>query len=521
MQIRNLCVAAAVLGAALSAQSPLTTTYAGGNGLTGGNTMMWFDLQVNTQVTINQIDINAYTGSTASSIDIYTIAGGHAGFETNQAAWTFQGNVPVTTINPMGTPTPCVLTTPFVLAPGIHGVAINYNAGLGQAYTNGPLGTFSTAELTFIEGGSGSTWGGIVNTPRVFNGSIYYSAASGFATQAPFGAGCPARSSVAVYELFPNTTFDLSNSSLLFLPNGNGSYTIIPGTNQWFAGFTNNLGLTDDSTATVTLPYPFPHAGGTTSTVSPSSNGFLWLASSVNSACCSGTVSTFLSDPIARIASCWMDLNPTSGGGVYADLDPSTGEFVITWSQVPEYSNTNVMDMQIALQPTGIFEIRYGANNTNTTHVALAGYSMGGNAVDPGNSDLSTVVTQPIVTGNSATPLTLAASARPTLGTSINLNTGSIPGGSILGVNMLGFVQHNPGIDLTGVGAPGCALFLDPAAKSIFLVSGSSSTMALPIPNITSLAGVHAFSQSVTFSSGFNTLGVIFSNGVNLGLDVN
>ena len=520
MQLRNLCVAATVLGAALSAQSPLTTTYAGGNGL-GSNSMIWFDVTVNIAVTVTQLDINAGTGSTAGSIDIYTIPGGHAGFETNPAAWTNQGNVAIAAPNPEGTPTPCVLSSPFLLTPGTYGFAIAYNTGISLTYSNGPMGPFSNNELSVMDGGSGTIWGGIVNTPRVFNGSIYYNSGSGYASSVAYGAGCPARSSVAVYELFQNAGFDLSNTSLMFLPNGNGSYTIIPGISPWFAGFTNNLGLTDDSTATVTLPYPFPHAGGTTNTVSPSSNGFLWLASNANSACCTGTVATFLSDPVARIAPCWMDLNPTAGGGVYADLDPSTGEFVITWSQVPEYSNTNVMDMQIALQPTGIFEIRYGANNTNTTHVALAGYSMGGNAVDPGNSDLSTVVTQPIVTGNSATPLTLAASARPTLGTSISLDTGSIAAGSALGVNALGFQPYNPGIDLTSVGAPGCLLFVNPVAKSLFLVGGSTASMPLSVPNNPALAGVHVYSQSMTFSSGFNTLGVVFSNGLNLGLDIN
>ena len=42
---------------ALPAQSPLTTLYAGGNGL-GGNTAVYFDLTVNAPLTINQLVVS-------------------------------------------------------------------------------------------------------------------------------------------------------------------------------------------------------------------------------------------------------------------------------------------------------------------------------------------------------------------------------------------------------------------------------------------------------------------------------
>jgi hypothetical protein len=224
---------------------------------------------------------------------------------------------------------------------------------------------------------------------------------------------------------------------------------------------------------------------------------------------------------MARIAACWMDLYPPGNlaGGVYADLNPATGDYVITWNAVPEYSANPQVTMQVALQASGIFEIRY-QTLTNTAHAALTGYSMGGPAADPGSSNLSSVVTAPIVTGVSANPLTLASSARPTLGTSINLNTGSIAGGTILGVNSLGFVQINPGFDLTPFGAPGCAQYVNPSLNNIFLVGGPTSSMALSIPNMPSLAGLHVYSQSIAFSAGYNALGLVFSNGLNLKLDI-
>jgi hypothetical protein len=342
-------------------------------------------------------------------------------------------------------------------------------------------------------------------------------AACAFATISSRGSFANA---VAVYELFPSATFDLSGASLLFLPTGNGGYTIVTGPNTWFGGFTNNLALSDDSTTNVTLPFPFPHLGGVATIVSPSSNGFPWLASSANAACCSGVVSTFLSD-LPRIAPCWMDLNPGVGGGVFADLDAATGEFVITWSQVPEYGQSNVVSMQIALQASGIFEIRFCAGITNTSHAALTGYSMGNGAADPGNGDLSSVVTTPIVTSFAAAPVLLDASARPVLGTTINLDTSGILGSAPLGIVAFGLVAHNPGIDLTPFGAPGCAQYLDPLATVVFVPTGPIISQPFAIPNNPALAGVALVNQSAVVTPGVNALGIGFSNGLRLVLDVN
>ncbi|GAB4149057.1 MAG: hypothetical protein Fur0037_17400 [Planctomycetota bacterium] len=329
-----------------------------------------------------------------------------------------------------------------------------------------------------------------------------------------YGAGCPAPQGVAVYELFQATAFDLSNTSLLFLPNGNGSYTIVNGNNTWFSGFTNNLGLADDQSVPVTLPWTFPHAGGSTSTISVSSNGFVWLGLNTNSACCSGNSAAFLSDPMARIAPCWMDLYPPGAttGGVFADFDAATGEYVITWSQVPEYFANPPVDMQVALQPSGIFEIRY-LSMTNTMHVALAGYSAGAVPSDPGNSDFSFL---PITTPGMSVPLELSASARPVLGTSIALYTVNIDQAGTLGVNVLGVLQSNPGLDLTPFGAPGCSQYVTPASSSILIVSGPTPSMTLAIPNNSALAGPSLYTQSAVFASGVNALGIEFGKGVAL-----
>jgi hypothetical protein len=115
--------------------------------------------------------------------------------------------------------------------------------------------------------------------------------------------------------------------------------------------------------------------------------------------------------------------------------------------------------------------------------------------------------------------LSLAASARPVLGTTVNLVTSGIPAGTLLGATVFSNTQHNPGIDLTGIGMPGCHQYINLDVSHVFLVSGTSATVPQPVPASTSFIGVQLYCQSATFSAGFDPLGVISSNGVSLRID--
>src|SRR5262249_26887843 len=57
---------------------------------------------------------------------------------------------------------------------------------------------------------------------------------------------------------------------------------------------------------------------------------------------------------------------------------------------------------------------------------------------------------------NNFAPLTLSASARPVQGTVIQMVTTNIPATALVGANLMSFTQHDPGIDLTSLGMPGC-----------------------------------------------------------------
>ena len=115
-------------------------------------------------------------------------------------------------------------------------------------------------------------------------------------------------------------------------------------------------------------------------------------------------------------------------------------------------------------------------------------------------------------------PLVLGASARPVVGTTVQLTTTAIPAGTTLGALILSFTQHNPGLPLGTIGMAGCSQYVGLEATLMFLPSGSTGSVPIAIPNNAAYSGVHFFCQSAIFSTGVNALGVAASNGVDLGV---
>lgn len=115
-------------------------------------------------------------------------------------------------------------------------------------------------------------------------------------------------------------------------------------------------------------------------------------------------------------------------------------------------------------------------------------------------------------------PLELSASARPVLGTTIALVTANIPAGALVSASLLSFTQHDPGLDLAGIGMPGCFRYVDPDDTVLVSGTGSQSRLLGPLPTGASWLGVQVFSQSASLVPGANTLGAITSNGTLLRL---
>ena len=106
----------ALMTSALVAQSPLTTTYAGGNGLGAGSTF-YFDAVLNGGLSFTQIDVNSSSAlGTNGTVEVRWIAGSYVGNSTNAAAWTLGGGGPAVSAG-NGLPTPVALTPLPVIAP--------------------------------------------------------------------------------------------------------------------------------------------------------------------------------------------------------------------------------------------------------------------------------------------------------------------------------------------------------------------------------------------------------------------
>jgi hypothetical protein len=146
------------------------------------------------------------------------------------------------------------------------------------------------------------------------------------------------------------------------------------------------LGLGDDQVAQgQPLGFTFPGPGTVSvNSIDISSNGFVWLGSNGNSACCNGDITAFLTDT-ARIAAMWTDLYPPGNGDVFFNTFPAVGSTpasaVITWNDVPEIGTGNLQTIQMQLFADGSFSISFDGRCQNTFHDALIGVTEGTTAV--------------------------------------------------------------------------------------------------------------------------------------------
>ena len=65
---------------------------------------------------------------------------------------------------------------------------------------------------------------------------------------------------------------------------------------------------------------------------------------------------------------------------------------------------------------------------------------------------------------------------------------------------------------------PGCRQYCSLDASLAFAVSGATSGLAIPIPNNPALVGLNVYLQAATLTPGFNPLGVLATNGIDVKL---
>jgi hypothetical protein len=184
----RLAIALAVIvGLADRAHSQtITTLFTGGN----NGASLWtvyYDVNVTnpTGLNITGFDINTNSAvGTPFTVDFYATAlgGTYVGNDANPAAWTLLESSNPGTAATANTPSHVDFTTPIFFTAGTRGFALRY-IGVAPVYTNGNGSNqfFSNADLALTLGAARSTTtgpftGGTFFSPRVWNGTIYYSA---------------------------------------------------------------------------------------------------------------------------------------------------------------------------------------------------------------------------------------------------------------------------------------------------------------------------------------------------------
>jgi len=110
---------------------------------------------------------------------------------------------------------------------------------------------------------------------------------------------------------------------------------------------------------------------------------------------------------------------------------------------------------------------------------------------------------------------------RPAIGTTISLRIGPIPTAAVFTATVFGLTEHNPGIDLTPFGLPGCFQYTSIAGVQAAVLSGAVATVAFTVPNNSAFAGVEVKTQGAALVPGYNAAGAMTSNGLRLTIDLN
>jgi hypothetical protein len=307
------------------------------------------------------------------------------------------------------------------------------------------------------------------------------------------------------------------------LPGGGGDYVAFQSVVSYVppSATATALTLVDDSQAIVTLTSPFPYAGSSTTSLAVCSNGYVSVATG-NGTAWAPVAATMLAAPQTGWWN-WHDYNPTMAGSGLVKFEQVGAIAYITWDGVYDHQGTtaaNANTFQFQFDTTSgavhlVFQTMSALGNGR-----LVGYSPGGASLNPGAQDLSALLPVGInVPAGDRSPLALAASARPLIGTSINLTTSGTTGTN-LGVMFFGLASiPSPGIDLAAIGAPGCAALVDvnqAVGNLIGNLPGTNLVVPLPIPNSTTLLGFACHAQSIWLDAAANNAGFVTSNGVSL-----
>lgn len=397
------------------------------------------------------------------------------------------------------------------------------NALADPGASNLLTGASSTSLIMYQTFSTLNTFNAFQNTtlsfvPNASGGYTETSSACVAAQHVNYGSDCVFRTAT-FYENFPANTIDLSNTSWRMAPNGVGTgYIITPGFGTWYTHTLPGLALGDDQNGTLTLPVPFNYHGGSTSTLTICSNGFIWMQTNASTDFSPTTGEIFSNG--ARVMPMWCDGVPdgaTNVNNVFAEVDAATNKAYVTWVNVPIFAGVGgTMNVQTEFDLTsGAIQVRYGTISCGNT--SIVGWTPGStvSTVNPGSRDLSVDVAAGFTASiPEQRGMSLAAVPAPVLGTTVTYTTNEIPAAATLSLMLISFTRYNPGLAIPG--APTCQQLIDLSASASYLLlpAGGSATSALTLPSNPGLIGLPVAAQSFSLDPTQNLLGVVSSNGV-------
>lgn len=521
-------VVAAFLSSTTLAQSPLTTWLWGANsGAPGG--AIYFDLDAEAPLAVTSLWL-PLVGNGNGTLSVYRCQGGHAGQETQPAAWTLVATATLTGGFWPGWPidwSTATFATPWTLPAGNHGYAL---VAPGMAHLYDDLvpqvsGVFVTEELRLTAGSASNVpFSGPVFAGRVPNLMIHYAdPGPGFARHAEVGSGCGARHA-SVYEAFAEAwQFDLSHTSFRMVPHA-GGYEVRAGGGVWRApsAAAVSLGLVDESTAICTFQGVFDYPGGSTSSFEVGSNGT--VSAGPNLLDMFVGVAGFIDQPHA-VWGVWRDFVPTSLGNVW--FEQVGTEVHITFLDV-----FAIVDGLLDLTPSR-FQLQFDTASDVVTFVFagmaqvggaglygfpshVVGFSPGGPSPMPAPVDLSSPALLHHTAAADRVELRLRTSARPVRGTAPFLSLHPVDSSAMLAGLVFGLA--NPQLDLGAYGMPGCTQHVTPLA-TVLLPLGGGGVPPLPFA-VPDAVGTNVYAQGFVWdpAAGTNALSVIASQGLRLSI---
>jgi hypothetical protein len=474
-----------------------------------------------------------------------------------------------TTFNPLGSEPNLLLDVTIPSAPSnappLALIAMQNTTGtLAQIRGQGLTATTTTA-----------TTGTLSGIPLVVG--VEFAGPGGYTTVIPatneaFGGACGG-SAASFYQGFVNgQQFDLG-AGLTLLPDSSATptfYTVAPGAPAPDLTKVNASpnSILDDAVVSFPLGFTFPFPGGSTQTIVPSTNGFVWLDALMTDNAFAAVAARLLGDPVvgttaplysgARLAIYWTDLNMQRNvglngqAGMHIQVDTSGGPgnnvCYVTWWDVATFNvvgGTGVngharWTFQMVLFESGIVQLRYGSMpnfagaSTVTTDcfAAMVGFSAGRigglsgvNSADPQNRDLSLEAPFSTRPEGGAGNLGQRALTTPNAGggqyggrlypgQTATWNAVNVPAGTILAAQLLDVTSSRPGLQVPTITAPGCMLSTSTGATlwEVFVLPGPTAVGTVPLVIPPGLSGTTIYSQFVTLGGLFGAADLVTSS---------